>query len=338
MSDDQWIGLLTEMQALARAGIPLDAGLHSVASDFRGKVGGEARRIADGLQEGKSLPEMMATMGYRTAPAYASIVEAGIRSGRLPEALQASIESSTAAAELRRRLVVALAYPTMVVIFTCGLLCLFGMFLAPITLEFIHGMRIGGGFMPRSLSLAEWFGPIFAGVAGLAFVAFVAVTLGFNPDWLVGWLPGLRRWPELVRIANFTELLQLMVEHRQPLPLSLRLAAKASKSSPMIRAVEEVAAACETGQNLKLGTASPRALPASIYLLLSGSLDAGRLSAGLKRLAEGYRMQIADMLDSARTRLPAVCMTLFAGSAVMVYGLSQFMPLTAMLRRLGNGG
>lgn len=336
MSDEQWVALLTEIRALAKARAPLDAGLASLARDVGGRVGREAGRIAAELRSGIPLDQSLSAIGFRSAPAYAAIVQAGTTSGRLAEALEASIESSAAAAELKRRLVVALVYPAIVAMCACGVLSLVGSYLVPRMVDFVHTMRLQSRFLRTFLPALETAAPYLAGIAGAILLVTILLMLGLAPDWLTRWAPGLRRWPRLLKLANFADLLALLVEQKVPLPESLRLAGHAVADSRLERSAEALAGACENGVTHRTG-ASGGGLPASMHLLLAGPLESARLSASLKRISATYRSEIEDVIDAARTRLPAVCVTLVAGTAVLIFGLCEFVPMTEVLRGLGHG-
>ena len=85
---DDLIALNDEMLALVRAGVPLGQGLADVGHDVRGSLARVTATLATRVERGESLPQALAASGGLFPPLYRAIVEAGIKSGRLPAALE----------------------------------------------------------------------------------------------------------------------------------------------------------------------------------------------------------------------------------------------------------
>src|SRR5205823_1262441 len=96
---------------------PLEGGLAAVAEEFPwGRMRSALRRIVRKLETGADLESVLASSG---APRYLpSLVRAGRRSGRTAAILENFIASSRALSDLRQTLLMALAYP-MVLLLLC---------------------------------------------------------------------------------------------------------------------------------------------------------------------------------------------------------------------------
>ena len=88
VSLDDLIALNDEVAALARAGLPIELGLSGLADSTGGPLGDLTRRLRDRLASGESLAEAFRAEGKMLPPSYRALVEAGMRSGRLSEALE----------------------------------------------------------------------------------------------------------------------------------------------------------------------------------------------------------------------------------------------------------
>src|SRR6186713_2858010 len=85
---DDLIALNDEIVALTRAGVPLERGLLGLGMDVRGRLGRIARTLSERMSRGESLSEALASSGEGIPRVYRAVVEAGVRSGRLPVALE----------------------------------------------------------------------------------------------------------------------------------------------------------------------------------------------------------------------------------------------------------
>ena len=88
ISLDELVALTDEMAALSRAGVPFESGLAQAARDLAKRPGLMAATIAQRMQQGESLQQVMADSPQIFPPVYRAVVEAGMRSGRLSVALE----------------------------------------------------------------------------------------------------------------------------------------------------------------------------------------------------------------------------------------------------------
>ncbi len=87
LSLEDLIALNQEIGALARIGAPLEPGLRAFARETPGRLGEVAAQMSERLARGESLAAST-QMLPGVPPIYASVVEAGVRAGRLPAALE----------------------------------------------------------------------------------------------------------------------------------------------------------------------------------------------------------------------------------------------------------
>ncbi len=115
---EQLIALNDEIAALVRAGVPLEHGLGRLADDLPGRLGQLSARIAERLERGEPLDKVFADPDMRIPPVYRAVVEAGMRTGRLPAALESVARSTRWLSECRRMVAGAFVYP--LVLFLVG--------------------------------------------------------------------------------------------------------------------------------------------------------------------------------------------------------------------------
>src|SRR3954466_9501814 len=102
ISIEHLIALNDEIAALARAGMPLERGLMGVGGDLPGRLGRIASAIGRRMESGQTLPEALEAEGPAVPATYRAVVEAGLKSGRLAEALEGLATFARNYVELRK--------------------------------------------------------------------------------------------------------------------------------------------------------------------------------------------------------------------------------------------
>lgn len=350
---DELAALSDEMAALVRAGIPLDQGLAVLADDLRGRVGRLAGTWAERVQAGEDLAAIVAD-APEIPQLWRSVVLAGLRSGRLAAALQGLAQTVRQAVDVRRAMVVALIYPLIVVTLAFG-------FLGFACEKFIPALV---GTFDDLVARPD---PVFAALDRLsrawpfwlpAVVAVVGLALqAFRYQSRQAWLPsggaaggagassptGRRRWwrwPSVRqamqdgRLAMFAELLKLLHDQQVPLPEALVLAADATGDSGLGQIARQLAQRLEGGEVLTRRNDLPAGFPPLIgWSLLPGAGPTG-MGRALTAAAVMYRHRARRAADWALQRLPVLLTATIGGSAVLLYALTTFWPLTRFLFQL----
>lgn len=123
VSLDDLVTLNDEIIALAEAGVPLEFGLSQLGSDLSGSLAMISSSLAAHLIRGENLADAIAAERDRGSlpEIYSAVVQAGLKAGRLPAALEALTEYATTLSELRQQIVQALIYPLLVIAFAFAL-------------------------------------------------------------------------------------------------------------------------------------------------------------------------------------------------------------------------
>ena len=273
LSLEDLIALNDEIRGLARAGVPLDRGLRAVATDLSGRLSKSANTLGEQLELGHSLEESLDHLG-EIPPAYRAVITAGLKSGRLPAALEGIATSSRQAAEMARVTAVAMIYPTIVLAVASGLFAFTITNTLPVVLETYHDF----GFeltpvLKVQIQLSEWILKLLPWVWLAVIFLFVVWWIRSRSSTAIytgglGWLPTMSRLIREGRLATFTEVLALLIEQQLPLTEAIALAAD-STGDPRLRA------AGKTFTD-RLRSGEVRTIPAGIpplmgWLLLSGS-------------------------------------------------------------------
>jgi general secretion pathway protein F len=339
---DDLIALNQEIAALARAGAPLEAGLRDFARESHGNLAQVADQLGGRLAEGKSLADSAAELPG-VPPVYVAIVEAGVRAGRLPAALEGLAEAARRMARLRRAAGLALAYPVSVLLMAYFLLLLFVLNAARVLAASMGDAKLRAGPVFEVLSRAGpvlrewWWAP------PVALLLLIAVwwrvtsrSLVLEPRvglrWL-GWMPLFGRLQRSSQLAVFSHTLALLVGNHRPLGESIVLAAQATGSRRLTRLATQARQEIDSGA--PPGAALRRCgLPPLICWLLGASNTEADLARTLQELADDYQQRAVLQAERIRVLLPVLLTAGVAGTAVALYGLVLFLPWTMALREL----
>ncbi len=121
ISLDQLIAFNDEIGALIRVGVPLEEGLALVGKEMPGPSGKLAQWVAERMQQGQPLEQVLANHPESFPPIYRAVVQAGLKSGRLASALEAVATSVRRLAQARRMIAAGLVYPLLVFLVAWGL-------------------------------------------------------------------------------------------------------------------------------------------------------------------------------------------------------------------------
>jgi len=343
---EQLVALNDEIAALVRSGIPLERGLRMAGRDFRGRLGRIARALAARLDRGETLVEALDGEKQAVPPLYRAVVEAGVRAGRLPVALEGMSRYVRGYSEARSAIGLALWYPLLVV---CVAYALFVGLVVVVVPRFMGAFESLGLQLPAPLrwlnslgNTVNYWWPLGPLVAVLLLLAWVASgrAAGFQArGW--GWLklfPWMRSLLRDYETANFCELLSLLLEHQVPYSRALVLAAEPTGDARLIAGMRDLAAAVTRGEPVKsaLAAIDRRAVLPMLRWVLASGQDQGSLVAGLHHLTELYRKRAVYQAEKLYIFLPVMLLITVGAGATLLYGLALFIPVIEMLRELSG--
>jgi general secretion pathway protein F len=335
-----------EILALARAGIPLAEGLREVAADFPRRLKPLTSEIEQRLSQGASLEQVLTEHPAVFPPYYRAMVEAGIRSGRLPEALEAMSTSVRRVVELRRTIATSLAYPLF--LFVLANISLF--FVTPvlhaqfqIAFEQLH---LGAGpFSQMILTGMSVYRPWIMPIVVLSIVLFVfwviwnrrTISLrGSGPARLVRCFPGLGRVMNAAHNASFVRLMAAILQHQVTLPEAVRLSSQATASVALQRDAEQLSAAMQRGESPEWKKTSVSGMRSYVAWLLCHSSSSAQLQETLSRLADQLDQETATLANRLRYSFPMWMTMLLGGSITAIVAMALLAPWFNILLQMGT--
>lgn len=345
---DELTHLCDLMVSLSRAGIPLDKGLVRLGAELPGRMAAVTGEMSQRLESGASLAEIVSPDGSPFPQVYASVVEAGLRSGRTTVALEGFARLARQIAEIRRLVASSLVYPVIVLV----LLSFISLNLFPVLVPTLTGFfeeRFSSDGQATSLPtvlavwalIAPWFWVLPAILLVLAIFWFVATrrATAAQPsefsDW-VRWVPGARRLLRYSRLLAFTEVLRLLVDQQVPLHQAVMLAGSASGDRDLQSDGARLATQLERGEHPTDAGSIKRGIPPFLRWGICNSQKFGQLQSTLERSAQTYQRRTEDSAFRMRTFLPVAFSLLLGGILTACYVMMFYLPWMTILRSMAE--
>jgi type II secretory pathway component PulF len=345
LTGDDLVMLNEEIAGMARAGLPLDQGLAALAREMgRGRLQRVTADIAADLKNGHTLPQSLERQGSRVPPFYAGLVAAGVRTGRISEVLATLTVYARSIADLRSIVIGALYYPAIVLVLAFALFGLLFAFLLPQFEKIFSELKI------RLPAVTEFL----IGVSHhvwliLAIPLAIFVVVLFVGLFLKNSERGRRAWARFVyampivgtlirssRLAAFTDLLGILVDHGLPLPEAFGLAGAACSDPLMSAAAKDVQA--DLSQGIPLGEVyrKRKLVPELIAWMTAMGEQRGSLGTTLHHVADLYKRQTEMRANLLRNVLPPLIIIFTACIIVTLFVVAVAMPISHLLEGLSG--
>ena len=341
LSNAEAAELAAGVAELAKAGLPLPDGLRALAQEWPSRrLRGALFDLAARIERGESLEQALGGAGGRLPVHLRGLISAGVRSGRLPEALEQFVDLERTQHELRRLVWVNLAYPTLLIVMIAALAVLAAFYIMP---QFAHLFRDFKTDLPKlTVLVLRFFKPVAFTFAFIAAVMLL-IPLVLNVRALRTWIspvfyvfpfigPPLR-WAQL---ARFSRLMAMLLDERLPLAESLRAAAKGLDDAYLAGDCREAAAEVEQGRRLCEVLAARSRFSCDILPMLEVGEKTSSLASAFHSAAEMFEGRAGTQTRNLEAvLLPTAFFAVMFFCGVIV--ISLFMPLIALITRLTGG-
>jgi type II secretory pathway component PulF len=344
---EELLALNEEIGALIRAGVPLELGLRQYGGSISGGLGRFSTRLADRISTGKSLQEAIDEEGDHLPGVYRAVVEAGLRAGRLPEALEALSVVARVLLKLHRQIIAALIYPAIVVTVMWLMSIAFAKLIIPRFLVTWDSLRLEPGPAMNMLAMIRETLPIWGfGVPVLAVVTLIWLRFAGSQNSATpagrlvesrlhnfAWIPGV---VQNYDYATFLKILALLVEHETPLHEALVLAGHSTGNRRIMADSTRIAEKLQSGESLQESLKHATRLPPFLRWMLRSGEENGKLNETLLLAADVYEKRASRRAELLRVVLPVTLTIFIAGSVTLLYGVMLFAPIRELYDRLGD--
>lgn len=354
ISTESLADLNDELTAMVQSGIPLDEGLRSAANYLKKDSRGLVKQLIQKIEQGTSLDGAIESEDVHLPASYVALVKAGLRMGRLPEALTSFTSFARDRIELRREIGAALMYPAFV-LFVAFLLSLFMCFIIfPELVAVDEIFQLKNTFlMNLVMKLIEFYQTWYV-LIPLVFLLLIFSWNFSRHSFMLsraqdqsrsgallaclafGWIPGYRKLIQDMNYSTFSEMAGVLLSYRIPLSESLILAAETTGNQKLINQFHSVAQKMEQGTSLGISIQSEKQLPEYLISMMAHPAHQNQLPGIMSEMARVYRTRVSNRMEWVKHILPVALVVLVAGGIAISYALIVFLPFVEILKMLGS--
>jgi len=336
--------LFTRQLATLNRVSPLEESLRTITRQTeQDSVRAIVAQVHVGVVEGRRLADSMAREPKSFPPLYRAMVAAGESSGTLPTILDRLAALLERQAEIRGKLITALAYPAILAIVALGVVTALMMFVVPQVVEQFDTVGQELPFLTRMVIafsdlLVGWWWAMLLVVALAGVVLWQAlkqppIRLAFD-SWLLR-IPLIGRLLRDLHAARMARTLGTMVASRLPLLDGLMLTAGTIHNRRLRVASDDIVEAIRGGGSLSAAMRRAGVFPPLLTYLAASGEAAGRLDEMLERAAD-YLEREFDRFTATALSLLEPAIIVIMGGIVATIVLSILLPIL-QLNTLAGG-
>ena len=332
-----------QMEQLLQAGVPLLQALADLAeqNEHQG-MRAALRTVQRDLEAGKLLSQALQAQPKVFPPLLGQLIDAGERTGQLPEIFGHLTRTLSWQAELRSQVRRGLTYPAVLCVMVAIAAYVMLTFLVPQMASFLQSL---GQALPWStrllLALSDgvmaYGGWLLLGIIAMGVAFRLAIrrspVFAFFLDQQLLRLPVVGRLLHQLVLARLCRFLGLMYQTGIPLLQALAWCQPLLQQRVMEQALAEVYQRVQAGESLTAGFAATQQFPPLMLRMLSVGETTGALDRMLFQLAMVYDQEVQSQLQMLLRLLePALTITLgmmllFLMAAVMLPVYDSFSSL-----------
>lgn len=327
--------LFTRQLATLNRVSPLEESLRTITRQTEQEsVRDIVTQVHAGVVEGRRLADSMARAPKSFPPLYRAMVAAGESSGTLPTILDRLAALLERQAEIRGKLITALAYPTILAVVALGVVTALMMFVVPQVVEQFDTVGQQLPLLTRMVIALSDFLVVYWWVMVLAMVAAglggwralkdETLRLAFD-SWLLR-IPLLGRLLRDLHAARMARTLGTMVASRLPLLEGLTLTASTIHNRRLKQASDEIVDNIRGGGSLSAAMRRAGVFPPLLTYLAASGEAAGRLDEMLERAADYLEREFDRFTATALSLLEPAIIVLMGGIVATIV-LSILLPI-----------
>ncbi len=337
------LALFTRQLATLAEVAPLEEALRTLtrqseAESTRNVVGD----VHAGLLEGRRLADAMARQSASFPPLYRAMVAAGETTGSLTTILARLADLLERQAEVRGKLIAALAYPIVLAVVAIGVVAALMIFVVPRVVEQFTDVGQQLPFLTRAVIAissfaANWWWLVALLIAGASFgwvTAMQRPAFKARVDARLLRLPLFGRLLRDLYAARFARTLSTMVSSRLPLVDGLRLTLPTIRNAALAGATATIVDQVRAGGSLSAALRDAGVFPPLLVYMTASGESAGRLEQMLERAAD-YLEREFDRFTAASMALLEPVIIVVMGSCVALIILAILLPILQLQNLAG---
>jgi type IV pilus assembly protein PilC len=340
IKDRDFITFNQELVALIRAGYPVLRSIEVIGNRVKNPRLKEVLiKVESDIRHGKSLSESFAAFEDRFSKIYTAALLAGEQSGNLPDTVGQYIQYAKVIDKTRGRIRSALVYPTMLLVFSFGLLGVVLNFVLPnfsefyrdfdAQLPFLTVLLINGSIFLR----AHWY----VWVLGALVLVIAHARLRKNPRFVLRTEKAKLRiplgkviWLESA-ISLYSRTLSLLLQAGVPLLSGVGLAIQAIPNKYLAFRASILPAGIKNGESLSEAMTKAEIFPPLALDMVRIGETSANLGGMLREVADVFDESVQSLIDTFVSLIEPIVI-IFMGLLVAGMLLAVYLPIFNIIR------
>jgi type IV pilus assembly protein PilC len=320
---------------LVRAGLPILKGLDLLADRLTDeKLGRHVKTVRDEVKTGTGLSDAFGRQGV-FPPIYVTSVLAGEKSGSLTEVLDRYITYQRLTLALRKKLLVSLLYPAVLIVLVIALIVFLITYVVPNFAELYHSMNAK---LPAATLVLIAVGTTARAYVLVGLAAFLASAVGLvvwarregSQETVDRWKKGTPVFGEIwtkYQVAQFSRVLSTLLVGGIPLVQALETAGRSLGTVLLRKALDRVAVSVREGKSLSVSLNATGLFPDLSIDMMEVGESTGALPQMLNSVAEFYEEDVSTRMTALLSLIEPVimiCMGIFVAFVLVALYLPIF--------------
>jgi len=322
---------------LVRAGLPILKGLDLLSERLTDpKLAPHIKAVREDVRNGSLLSDAFERRGI-FPPIYVTSVMAGEKSGALAEVLDRYITYQRLALAIRKKIVTALIYPTLLLALVCCLVVFLITFVVP---NFASLYATMAAKLPWATEVLIAVGTTAKNYVLLGFVVLIAAVLGFRywsktergqerMDRVRLKLPVFGDIWIKYQVAQFARVLGTLLVGGIPLVQALETASNSLGTKLLKKVLGKTGRLVKEGQSLSVSLKQAKIFPTLAIDMIEVGESTGALPAMLASVAEFYEDDVSTRMTAALALIEPTIM-IFMGIFVTFVLVALYLPIFSL--------
>ena len=330
------------LATLLKSNVPLVESLTALTRQISHPVLGPALvQIRNSINEGMSFHKALSRYPHIFNTTYISMCEAGESSGTLDIVLLKLAEFTEDQAELSNKIRSTLAYPVLIIFFTCGVMLFLFTYIIPKITTLLEEEETlipwhTALVMGASQTLIDFWLPILLvtiGMAGLFFKWIKTKTGKRVIDGLSLRLPLLGNLARAAAISRFSRTLAVLLNGGVPMLTSFGIVQNVVNNVILRKAIYNASLNIREGESIASPLQESGEFPPMTIQMIKVGEKTGKLEDMLMRISEAYDFQVRTEVNTLTSILGPAMIIIMGGIVAMVI-FSVMVPLLEMYNQI----
>lgn len=294
--------------------------------------------VRDGVEEGRSLSEVLADHPKTFNKLYVSMVSAGEMGGVLDEVLNRLAVFMENNAKLIGQLKAAMTYPAVVCFIATSIFIFLLSFVIPIFKEMFDSMKVPlPAFTQMLLNMSAivrgyWY-IIFPSIGGSvwALVAYIKTPFGRSQfDHVALKAPIFGDIIRKVAIARFTRTLGTLLRSGVPLMSALEITQDTAGNIHIAAGIAKVREAVSEGEGMTKPLEQTKLFPPMVTQMIAIGEESGNVDTMLSKVADFYDEEVEQAVKALTSLLEPLMMVLIGGMVGSII-IGMYLPMFSVI-------